>query len=65
MQLVGQLIHLRAMEPEDIELLYQWENNGSVWSVSGTVTPFSRLRLKSLLPQHTTIYTYQAAAPHD
>jgi diamine N-acetyltransferase len=58
MQLTGQLIHLRAMEPEDIELLYKWENDGSVWSVSGTVTPFSRYTLeKFVATAHDDIYT--------
>ncbi len=36
------LITLRALEPEDIELLYEWENNEEIWSVSHTITPFSK-----------------------
>ena len=35
-------ITLRPLEPEDIELLYQWENNLEIWEVSNTRTPFSR-----------------------
>jgi len=35
-------ISLRAIEPEDIELLYQWENNMEIWNVSNTRTPFSK-----------------------
>src|SRR5436190_23039483 len=58
MQLVGQLIQLRAMEPEDIELLYKWENDDSVWSVSGTVTPFSKFTLEKFIETaHDDIYT--------
>ena len=34
-------IKLRALEPEDLELLYQWENNDSYWLISNTVSPFS------------------------
>ena len=35
-------ISLRPLEPEDIELLYQWENNMEIWEISNTKTPFSR-----------------------
>lgn len=36
------LIALRALEPEDIELLYEWENSEEIWSVSHTIAPFSK-----------------------
>lgn len=35
-------ISLHPLEPEDIELLYQWENNMAIWEVSNTKAPFSR-----------------------
>ena len=35
-------ISLRPIEPEDIKLLYQWENNLEIWEVSNTKTPFSK-----------------------
>lgn len=35
-------IRLRALEPEDLELLYSWENNLSYWVISNTITPFSK-----------------------
>ncbi len=35
-------IILRALEPSDIELLYQWENDKKIWQVSNTLIPFSR-----------------------
>ncbi len=35
-------IKLRALEPEDINLLYIWENNSEIWQVSNTITPFSK-----------------------
>lgn len=35
-------ITLRPLEPSDIELLYQWENNIEIWEVSNTKTPFSK-----------------------
>ncbi len=42
---------LRALEPEDIDLLYQWENNMEIWEVSNTLTPFSRYQLKKYIEQ--------------
>lgn len=42
MNIEGTIIRLRAVEPEDIDLLYAWENDSSLWSVSGTTEPFSR-----------------------
>jgi diamine N-acetyltransferase len=42
-------ISLRAPEPEDLDLLYLWENEPAVWQVSGTLTPFSRYILKQYL----------------
>ncbi|WP_430812076.1 MULTISPECIES: GNAT family N-acetyltransferase [unclassified Carboxylicivirga] len=44
-------ILLRALEPEDIDLLYQWENNMEIWEVSNTLTPFSRHQLKTYIEQ--------------
>jgi diamine N-acetyltransferase len=50
-------ITLRALEPEDLELLYEWENNNSYWVISNTVTPFSKFTLKRYLKHsHKNIY---------
>jgi diamine N-acetyltransferase len=50
-------INLRALEPEDLELLYAWENNDSNWVISNTVTPFSKFTLKRYLENsHKNIY---------
>ena len=50
-------IKLRAVEPEDLELLYEWENNQSYWSISNTITPFSRYNLKQYIENsHKNIY---------
>ena len=35
-------ITLRAIEPEDIELLYAWENDPKLWEVSHTLVPYSK-----------------------
>jgi len=50
-------IRLRAIEPEDLELLYEWENSGSYWVISNTVSPFSRFTLKRYIENsHRNIY---------
>jgi diamine N-acetyltransferase len=50
-------IKLRALEPEDLELLYEWENNDSYWVISNTVAPFSKYILKRYLENsHKSIF---------
>jgi diamine N-acetyltransferase len=44
-------ISLRPLEPEDIELLYKWENNLEIWEVSNTKTPFSKHILAQYLKE--------------
>ena len=45
------------MEPEDLELLYEWENNASYWVISNTISPFSKFTLKRYLKNsHKNIY---------
>ncbi len=45
----GKLVRLRAPEPEDLEYLYRWENNTSIWHLSTTLLPFSRYELKKYI----------------
>ena len=47
--LKGKNIYLRALELEDLEFLYQLENNELVWEVSNTTTPYSKFILKQYL----------------
>lgn len=50
-------ISLRALEPEDLELLYEWENNISYWVLSSTIVPFSKYTLKRYIRNsHKNIY---------
>ena len=54
----GELVMLRAVEPEDITSLYEWENDTSLWGVSGTVAPFSHHTLAQFIDaQHVDIYS--------
>lgn len=58
MKLNGNHLLLRAIEPEDIDLLYTWENDTRFWKVSNTLVPFSRHVLKQYLDTaHLDIYT--------
>jgi len=49
---------LRAIEPSDVDLIYKWENDPSVWHISNTVAPFSRFVLEQyVLNSHEDIFT--------
>ncbi|MCK9203799.1 MAG: GNAT family N-acetyltransferase [Bacteroidales bacterium] len=47
--LTGLNLRIRAMEPEDADLLYEWENDTSIWRVSNTLVPFSKSRLRAFV----------------
>ena len=47
--LQSELVKLRALEPEDIDILYKWENDTDIWKVSNTVAPFSKYMLKRFI----------------
>ncbi|WP_430438128.1 GNAT family N-acetyltransferase [Polaribacter uvawellassae] len=49
MSLCGQKINLRALEPEDLQFLFDTENDASFWEISDTQTPFSKFLLKKYL----------------
>lgn len=46
MLLNNEEIVLRALEPEDLDVLYKWENDASMWDTTNTVSPYSRFDLK-------------------
>jgi len=51
MNLTGSRIRLRAVEPQDVETMYAWENDPRIWRVSGTLTPFSRHMLQRFVEE--------------
>jgi len=58
--LEGNIVLLRAPEPEDIECLYRWENDTDIWQVSNTLVPFSRFILRNYIENsHRNIYENQ------
>lgn len=52
MILQGESVRLRAVEPDDVETLYRWENDPEVWRVSGTLAPFSRHALMRFVEEN-------------
>jgi len=55
--LKGVNVYLRALEPEDLEFVYNVENDERVWEVSSTQTPYSRFLIKQYLENaHLDIY---------
>ena len=55
--LENKLIKLRALEPDDIDLIYKWENNTDIWRVSNTLTPYAKHIIKAYIESaHLDIY---------
>ena len=55
--LTGNTIYLRALEPEDLEFVYNIENDEFIWEISHTQTPYSRFLIKQYLENaHQDIY---------
>ena len=42
-------VKVRALEPDDLSLLYKWENDVSEWKYSNTFIPFSSYTLKKFI----------------
>ncbi len=55
--MIFEKIKLRAPEPEDLAILYKWENDPSVWQISNTLTPFSKYTLRRYIEKsHKSIF---------
>ncbi len=56
-KLSGNSIYLRALEHEDLDFLYQLENDTRFWEISNTITPYSKVTLRRYLESaHRDIY---------
>lgn len=42
-------VRLRALEPDDLSLLYTWENNPRLWALGSTLSPYSAYVLRQYL----------------
>ncbi len=51
MFLENSILKLRAVEPEDLEVLYRWENNSQLWIAGNTRVPYSKFQLKQYIAQ--------------
>jgi len=40
---------LRALEPEDLDILYEWENKPELWQYGSTLAPYSKFALRDYL----------------
>jgi len=40
---------LRAVEPEDLDVLYKWENSTALWIHGNTLAPYSKLVLRQYI----------------
>jgi diamine N-acetyltransferase len=47
--LSNERIILRAMEPEDLEMMYEMENDPSLWEISSFSAPYSRYVLRQYI----------------
>ena len=47
--MIGPNLLLRAPEPTDVDILYRWENDVSIWHLSNTITPFSRFAIEQFV----------------
>ena len=57
LNLKGENIYLRALEPQDLDFLYHLENNPEIWEISGTTAPYSKHVLQLYLENaHKDIY---------
>lgn len=58
----GKNVNLRPLEPEDLQFLYDSENDESNWVVSGTQLPYSKYILKKYIENsHQDIYEAKQA----
>ncbi|MBR1940333.1 MAG: GNAT family N-acetyltransferase [Bacteroidaceae bacterium] len=48
---IGEQVRLRAMEPQDVEVLYEMENDPASWDVSNFSVPYSRHVLSEYIAQ--------------
>lgn len=55
MNLVGNFVRLRAVEPSDASTLFLWENDTSNWRISHTEIPFSMHNIHQLIEQFSTL----------
>ncbi|NLJ82365.1 MAG: GNAT family N-acetyltransferase [Bacteroidales bacterium] len=52
--MIGKHVFLRAVELSDVDVLFQLENDPSIWSLSETIMPFSRFAIEQYVMNSST-----------
>lgn len=60
MYLENEEIKMRALEPEDLEILYKWENDSTEWKYGNTLSPYSKLTLRDYISRTQEQDIYEA-----
>ena len=60
MHLKNSQIALRAVEPEDLDILYKWENSTALWVHGNTLAPYSKLVLRQYINDALEMDIYQS-----
>lgn len=47
--LINERIYLRAVEPEDLNIMYEMENDPAMWDISSFTVPYSRYVLRQYI----------------
>ena len=53
-------IQLRAIEPEDLDILYRWENSTDLWIHGNTLAPYSKLMLRQYINDSLEMDIFQS-----
>ncbi|MDR0824115.1 MAG: GNAT family N-acetyltransferase [Prevotella sp.] len=53
-------ISLRAVEPEDLDMLYGWENSTGLWYHGNTLAPYSKLVIRQYINDSLDMDIYQS-----
>ena len=56
MFLINDEILLRAVEPEDLDLMYQIENDPESWDISNFTVPYSRYMFREYIKSSSIRY---------
>lgn len=57
--LKGDNVHLRAVEPSDVDFLYNCENNPENWRISHTLAPFTRDSIERYVSIEQDVFLYR------
>ena len=47
-------IALRAIEPTDLDILYKWENDTTIWQTGCSIAPYSKKEIWDYIENYTT-----------